>query len=87
MALPRWLLTTADRMDAPRFELTQEFLTQMLAVRRASVSEVAQALAEDGCIIYSRGVIDVLDPARLQANACDCYEVVRSATEEAFGPS
>jgi CRP-like cAMP-binding protein len=80
----RWLLMTADRMDAPRFELTQEFLAQMLAVRRASVSEVAQALAEDGCITYTRGVITILDRQRLQANACDCYDVIRRTTSEAL---
>jgi hypothetical protein len=45
---------TADRMDNPSFELTQHFLAQMLAVRRTSVSEVAQSLAEDGCITYQR---------------------------------
>ncbi len=46
----RWLLTTADRMDSPSFELTQHFLAQMLAVRRTSVSEIAQSLAQDGCL-------------------------------------
>jgi CRP-like cAMP-binding protein len=77
----RWLLMTADRMDNPDFELTQHFLAQMLAVRRTSVSEVAQSLAEDGCISYTRGAITVTDRARLQAHACDCYEVIRQATE------
>lgn len=76
----RWLLATADRMDAPTFELTQHFLAQMLAVRRTSVSEVARALADDGTISYVRGSITVLDRERLQASACDCYVVVREAT-------
>ena len=80
----RWLLMTRDRMGSDRFELTQEFLAQMLAVRRASVSAVAQALAEDGCITYTRGVIDVLDVNQLRANACDCYDVIRRATEHAL---
>jgi hypothetical protein len=39
----RWLLMTADRMDSPSFGLAQHFLAQMLAVRRTSVSEVAQS--------------------------------------------
>lgn len=80
----RWLLMTADRMGSPSFELTQEFLAQMLSVRRASVSEVAQALAEDGCITYTRGNITILDRQRLQANACECYDVIRRATAEAL---
>jgi CRP-like cAMP-binding protein len=62
----RWLLTTADRMASPSFQLTQEFLAQMLAVRRASVSGVASSLAGDGCISYVRGVITILDRPRLQ---------------------
>lgn len=81
----RWLLTTADRMRSPTFELTQEFLAQMLAVRRASVSTVARGLAESGCIHYSRGRITVLDRARLLSHACDCYQVLREITGRAFG--
>ncbi len=80
----RWLLTTADRMDSPRFELTQHFLAQMLAVRRTSVSEVARSLAEDGCLTYSRGRITVTDRQRLQSHACSCYEAVRRATDAAL---
>ena len=77
----RWPLMTADRMDNPSFELTQHFLAQMLAVRRTSVSELAQSLAEDGCITYSRGVITIVDRPRLRSHACNCYEVIRRATD------
>jgi len=80
----RWLLATDDRMDHPTFELTQFFLAQMLAVRRTSVSEVARALAEDGCITYTRGTITILDRAALEARACSCYAVIRRATDDAL---
>jgi CRP-like cAMP-binding protein len=80
----RWLLTTSDRMDAPAFELTQHFLAQMLAVRRTSVSEVARQLAEDGCIAYTRGAITITDRPRLLSHACNCYEVIRDATDSAM---
>jgi CRP-like cAMP-binding protein len=80
----RWLLMTADRMDSPTFELTQHFLAQMLAVRRTSVSEVAQSLAEDGCLTYTRGSITITDRPRLQAHACNCYEAIRRATDTAL---
>ena len=80
----RWLLATADRMDSPSFELTQHFLAQMLAVRRTSVSEVAQSLADDDCITYSRGTITITDRTRLQAHACNCYETIRRATDAAM---
>jgi CRP-like cAMP-binding protein len=80
----RWLLMSADRMQSPSYELTQEFLARMLAVRRASVSQVAQALADAGCISYTRGSITILDAEKLQAHACDCYDVVARATEQAM---
>jgi CRP-like cAMP-binding protein len=80
----RWLLMTADRMHDDTFDLTQEFLAQMLAVRRASVSEVASSLADDGCIRYSRGRIAILDRDLLQANACPCYLVIRETIAKAY---
>lgn len=80
----RWLLTTAERMDSPSFDLTQHFLAQMLAVRRTSVSEVAQSLAEDGCITYTRGTVTITDRPRLQSHACNCYEAIRRATDAAM---
>lgn len=76
----RWLLLTADRMSDDQFGLTQEFLAQVLSVRRASVNEVARALAEDGCLTYARGTITVLDRARLEASACGCYRVIARAS-------
>ena len=75
---------TADRMDSASFDLTQHFLAQMLAVRRTSVSEVARSLAEDGCITYTRGVITITDRPRLLSHACNCYEAIRRATDEAL---
>lgn len=81
----RWLLTTGDRMRSPTFVLTQEFLAQMLAVRRASVSGVARALAEKGCIRYVRGTITILDRPALLRGACSCYGVLRDATEQTLG--
>ncbi|MFC6094503.1 Crp/Fnr family transcriptional regulator [Saccharothrix lopnurensis] len=82
----RWLLMSADRTHSAEFPLTQESLAQALAVRRASVSEVAAALAEDGCISYRRGVITVTDRARLEANACECYRVIRDTFAAAYPP-
>ncbi|MFC6062114.1 Crp/Fnr family transcriptional regulator [Streptomyces ochraceiscleroticus] len=80
----RWLLMTADRMHSDEFVLTQEFLARMLTVRRSSVSEVAGALAEEGCIRYRRGTITVLDRPGLEARACSCYRALREVTDAAF---
>jgi CRP-like cAMP-binding protein len=80
----RWLLMTADRMDEPTFDLTQEFFAQMLGVRRATVSEIAQTLADEGCIKYTRGSITIVDRNALHAQACTCYDVITQATREAM---
>lgn len=79
----RWLMMCADRADGPSFDLTQEFLAQMLAVRRASVSEIAQVLADEGSISYTRGTITILDREKLHDNACECYDIITQTTREA----
>jgi CRP-like cAMP-binding protein len=72
----RWILHTHDRVDRDEFYLTQEFLSQMLGVRRASVSEVASAFQCEGLISYSRGNLVVHDRRGLEAVACECYGVI-----------
>jgi CRP-like cAMP-binding protein len=74
----RWLLMTHDRVEGDTFELTQLFLSQMLGVRRATVSEAAGALQERGLIEYTRGRITVLDRAGLEAASCACYAIIRN---------
>lgn len=73
----RWLLQTRDRVAADEFELKQEFLGQMLGVRRGTVSATAGVLQEAGMIRYTRGRITVLDAGALHETACDCYDVIR----------
>jgi CRP-like cAMP-binding protein len=75
--MARWLLMTHDRVDGPEFPLTQEFLSQMLGVTRASVNEVAQELQDTGAIDYTRGRMTILDRAQLEARSCECYGVIR----------
>jgi CRP-like cAMP-binding protein len=73
----RWLLMTHDRVRADDFELTQDFLAQMLGVRRATVSEIANALQSEGIIRYSRGVITIINRKALRERSCECYEIIR----------
>jgi CRP-like cAMP-binding protein len=72
----RWLLQVSDCMNSPEFTLTQEFMSQMLMVRRASVSVVAYRMKKSGLITYRRGKIRVLDRAALEAASCECYQAV-----------
>ena len=78
----RWLLMTRDRVAGDTFPMTQQFLAQMLGVRRATVSGVATALQQAGIIIYRRGVISIVDTAALEATTCPCYRLVRDEHAE-----
>lgn len=77
----RWLLTTHDRVRRDAFPLTQEFLAQMLGVRRPTVSTVAARLAREGLIRYRRGVVTIADRPGLERTTCNCYWVVRAEFE------
>ena len=77
----RWLLTTHDRVGSDEFLITHEFLCQMLAVRRATVSEVLHLLQQIGLIRYNRGKMTVLNRQGLEAASCECYGVIRAEYE------
>lgn len=77
----RWLLTTHDRVRRDRILLTQEFLAQMLGVRRPTVSTVAARLAREGLIHYRRGVVTIADRPGLERATCHCYWIVRAEFE------
>jgi CRP-like cAMP-binding protein len=72
----RWILHTHDRVGKDEFYLTQEFLSQMLGVRRASVSEVASAFQGEGLISYRRGNLRIVDRCGLEAATCECHGVI-----------
>ena len=73
----RWLLLTLDRLLASKIVMTQELLSNILGVRRASVTEAAGNLQKDGLIRYERGRITVLDRPGLERRSCECYAVVK----------
>jgi len=84
--LCRWLLRARDLSGSDSLPFTQEYLGEMLGVRRTSVTEVAQSLQEAGLIKYARGKIQVLDAEALQESACECYSSVKSLYEKLIGP-
>jgi CRP-like cAMP-binding protein len=85
--LCRWLLQTHDCIDGDAIPLTQEFLGQMLGVRRTTVTIAARLLQSAGLIRYRRGLIQVLDRAALEDIACECYAAVRRNADNVFIPS
>jgi CRP-like cAMP-binding protein len=75
--LCRWLLQCADRTGRDELPLTQEYLAQMLGVRRTTVTLLAQSMQVKGLMRYRRGHIVLLDRKRLEECACECYDVMR----------
>jgi CRP-like cAMP-binding protein len=81
----RWLLLTHDRVGGDEFMLTQEFLSQMLGVRRATVNEIATKLQEAGYVSYSRGRIRIANREGLESVSCRCYRVIRDEYDRMLG--
>ena len=79
--LCRWLLLSMDRLSHNHLTMTQEFIGNMLGVRRESVTEAALKLQQLGVISYSRGLIKVLDRPKLETLSCECYSVVKKETD------
>ncbi len=79
--MSRWLLVCADRSNKSELDLTQEFLSEMLGVRRQSVNVTAGQLQRAGLIAYRRGGVKILDREGLEAAACECYRVTTSMYE------
>jgi CRP-like cAMP-binding protein len=73
----RWLLMSQDRVGRNRFDLTQEFLAQMLGVRRPGVTVAMGILEKAGLIAHGRGTITVADREGLEKVSCECYRTIR----------
>jgi CRP-like cAMP-binding protein len=76
--LARWLLTCQDIVGSDELRLKQEFLGQMLGIRRLTVTISAGQLQGAGLIDYARGRIRIKDRAGLEKTACECYELTRA---------
>jgi CRP-like cAMP-binding protein len=71
--LAKWLLMTSERLGSDEFAMTQNFLSDMLGVRREGVSIAAGALQQRKLIRYARGKITILDRTGLEARSCGCF--------------
>jgi CRP-like cAMP-binding protein len=83
--LAHWLLEAQDRTDKNELKLTHEFISHMLGVRRASVTQAAQKLQEDDIIQYQRGNVTILDQRGLEAASCECFSVLREEYDRLLG--
>ena len=80
----RWLLETAHRKGEDNFGLTQEFLSDMLGVRRQSVNLTARLLQRANLISYHRGELTILDRTGLEEASCECFRVTSKMYEQAM---
>ena len=80
----RWLLMTHDRAGQDTFPLTQEFLSHMLGVRRATVNVATGMLKKAGFIQYVRGKLTVTDRPGLESASCDCYHAITTVYASPF---
>jgi len=83
--LARWLLMTHDRASGDEFPMTHEFLSMMLGVRRAGITVAAGQFQKAGFIHYERGRIEITDRPGLESVTCECYGIVRRASDQLLG--
>jgi CRP-like cAMP-binding protein len=80
--LARWLLQAQDRTGDSAIELIQEFLAQVLGVRRTTINLAIRTLQEAGLIHYRRGEIEIRDRSGLMNQSCSCYRIVRRQLDQ-----
>jgi CRP-like cAMP-binding protein len=85
--LARWLLMTGDRLGTNEFRLTQDFISNMLGVRREGVNKAAGVLQKNALINYSRGQIKILNRAGLEAASCECYGIIKAESDSYLSKS
>ena len=83
--LARWLLQMADRTDSDQLDLTQELISVMLGVRRASAGEVLREFRDAHVIAMRRGGIRIIDRRGLEEAACECYRIVKNEIDHLYG--
>ena len=82
--LARWLLMTHDRIGSDEFQLTQEFMSNMLGVRREGVNKVAGDLQRQNLISYTRGHVTILNRLGLEGVSCGCYRIMKDESDGCF---
>jgi CRP-like cAMP-binding protein len=76
--LIRWLLGAQDRTQISDLNFTHQYLAEMIASQRTTVTVIARDLQERGFIQYARGTVHIVDREGLERAACDCYAIIKS---------
>lgn len=83
--LGRWLLLARCHAGTDRFAITQEFLAEMLGANRSTITVAIGKLEKAGLVDYRRGEVDIADPGKLSAAACECNSVLASGFRTMYG--
>src|SRR5260370_14933234 len=84
--MARWLLHIRDRIDNKAIPLTQEALSQLLGVRRTTVTLVVQKLRASGAVRSDRRGLVEIDKPRPEAATSECYEIIRRNLDRIIPP-
>jgi CRP-like cAMP-binding protein len=81
----RWLLCTRDRIESDNLKLTQEFISEMLGVRRATVTEAAKKFEDQGFVAIARGITRITNSGGLKRITCGCYDILNEEYDRLLG--
>lgn len=82
--LARWLLIALQHAPSDTFQITQEYLSEMLGANRSTITLLMGEFQQAGLLGYSRGVVQIKDRERLAETACECNSVITSALKRVF---
>jgi CRP-like cAMP-binding protein len=80
----RILLEMHDRSGKRELQLSQQFVTEILGVRRETIGQIAPHFQRSGLISYIRGRIRILNRAGIEASACECYSILKQELDDIF---
>jgi CRP-like cAMP-binding protein len=83
--LIRWLLAAQDRTQSDVLKFTHQYLAEMIASQRTTITVIAGELQERGLIRYARGSVHILDRDGLEKTACDCYAITKRLYFNLYG--
>jgi CRP-like cAMP-binding protein len=72
----RWLLQVDERVEQAPFDVTQEFLAEMIGTQRPSVSLAIRQFRDEGLITASRGRITISNRKGLLMRSCACITIM-----------
>jgi CRP-like cAMP-binding protein len=72
----RWLLEAASRVGRPELAVTHELLSDLLGLRRSTVTQILGRLQDAGIMTAQRGFLRIDDHTRLEQRSCGCEKPV-----------